>query len=80
MDVESKCVPCQRGTYREENSTNSCALCPTDFTTESSGCISLDNCTVPNCPPGTYLNLSLPSNKHRDICTPCAPDFCQVRF
>uniref|UniRef100_A0A0R3RGL5 EGF-like domain-containing protein n=1 Tax=Elaeophora elaphi TaxID=1147741 RepID=A0A0R3RGL5_9BILA len=62
MNAQSQCVKCAKGKYRKENSTEvGCTPCPDYFTTSGYGSISQSNCTVLDCPPGTYINLLSPS-------------------
>ncbi|VDN91471.1 unnamed protein product [Brugia pahangi] len=75
MSSHSQCVKCAKGKYRQENSTEArCTPCPDYFTTPDNGSISQNNCTVLNCPPGTYINLSLPSE-----CFLCPRDHFQQK-
>ncbi|KAM3726913.1 Neurogenic locus Notch protein [Dirofilaria immitis] len=62
MSEQSQCVKCAKGKYRQENSAEvRCTSCPDYFTTPDNGSVNQSNCTVLNCPPGTYINLSSPS-------------------
>uniref|UniRef100_A0A915Q329 Uncharacterized protein n=1 Tax=Setaria digitata TaxID=48799 RepID=A0A915Q329_9BILA len=59
MNAQSQCVKCAKGKYRLGNSTGSrCTPCPDHFTTSDNGSVSRSNCTVLDCPPGTYINLT----------------------
>uniref|UniRef100_A0A8R1TU78 Uncharacterized protein n=1 Tax=Onchocerca volvulus TaxID=6282 RepID=A0A8R1TU78_ONCVO len=62
MSAQSQCVKCAKGKYRLENSAEArCTPCPDYFTTPDYGSVDQSNCTVLDCPPGTYINLSSPS-------------------
>ncbi|KAL8561778.1 hypothetical protein ACOMHN_010712 [Nucella lapillus] len=51
------CTACGRGYYKHNNKDNfmECTLCPLDFVTPTNASISQDNCTVPNCTEGYFI-------------------------
>ncbi|VDN05525.1 unnamed protein product [Thelazia callipaeda] len=76
MNTQSECVECAQGKYRPENSIESrCTPCPNFFTTPHNGSISSTDCTVPNCPPGTYINSISPSG-----CLSCPKNYYQSNY
>ncbi|CAG5115710.1 unnamed protein product, partial [Candidula unifasciata] len=50
------CVECQRGFYRPGNLQDPCTPClMSNMTTRDNGSISEDECTIPRCPPGQFV-------------------------
>jgi len=56
LGVEGKCEPCPRGTYRTMGVHAACQACPTGRTTHRPGAATVEECTLPVCQPGTFLN------------------------
>ncbi|XP_012942656.1 uncharacterized protein LOC101855048 [Aplysia californica] len=53
----SGCVECERGYFREGVIQDQCKKCPdSNFTTRGNGSTSQDDCNIPVCPPGQYVN------------------------
>ncbi|XP_046990617.1 sushi, von Willebrand factor type A, EGF and pentraxin domain-containing protein 1 [Schistocerca americana] len=66
LGVEGKCEACPRGTYRTQGVQAACAACPLGRTTPQPGAATVEECSLPVCPPGTHLNTTLNS------CVPCS--------
>ncbi|XP_026678835.1 uncharacterized protein LOC103508436, partial [Diaphorina citri] len=62
---DGTCEPCPRGTYRTQGLEPACVSCPSGRTTPKAGGATIEECSLPICHPGTYLNGSLNS------CIPC---------
>ncbi|OXA46315.1 Signal peptide, CUB and EGF-like domain-containing protein 2 [Folsomia candida] len=58
LSSEGVCVPCPRGTYRTQGIHPACVSCPHERTTQSTGATNVDDCTLPICRPGSYLNTT----------------------
>ncbi|KAK7873875.1 hypothetical protein R5R35_005737 [Gryllus longicercus] len=58
LGVEGKCEACPRGTYRTQGVQAACQGCPLGRTTPKYGATSIEECSLPVCPPGTYLNFT----------------------
>ncbi|XP_052128948.1 sushi, von Willebrand factor type A, EGF and pentraxin domain-containing protein 1 [Frankliniella occidentalis] len=56
LAVEGKCEPCPRGTYRTQGVQAACQACPQGRTTPKLGAAAVEECSLPVCPPGTFLN------------------------
>ncbi|XP_069124135.1 uncharacterized protein [Argopecten irradians] len=54
--TETKCLPCQKGTYRDSVDLLACAPCPYSYTTLTTGANSLLDCSIVECPAGQYRN------------------------
>ncbi|XP_063243609.1 sushi, von Willebrand factor type A, EGF and pentraxin domain-containing protein 1 isoform X2 [Bacillus rossius redtenbacheri] len=65
LAVEGRCEPCPRGTYRMQGVQAACQACPLGRTTPRVGAASVEECSLPVCPPGTFLNGS------QNSCVPC---------
>jgi hypothetical protein len=65
LGVEGKCEPCPRGTYRTMGVQAACQGCPTGRTTHRPGAATVEECTLPVCQPGTFLNGT------QNTCIPC---------
>ncbi|XP_069668601.1 uncharacterized protein uif isoform X2 [Periplaneta americana] len=65
LGVEGKCEPCPRGTYRTMGVQAACQGCPTGRTTHRPGAATVEECTLPVCQPGTFLNGT------QNSCIPC---------
>lgn len=79
------CEPCPRGTYRTQGVEPACQSCPVGRTTLKTGAITIEECSLPICSPGTFLNTSLntcmpckkgtyQSNAQQTSCIPCPPN------
>lgn len=66
LAIDGKCELCPRGTYRMQGTVQAaCQSCPLGRTTPKSGASTVEECSLPVCTPGTYLNGTLNS------CIPC---------
>ncbi|XP_077268738.1 sushi, von Willebrand factor type A, EGF and pentraxin domain-containing protein uif isoform X1 [Temnothorax americanus] len=85
LAVEGKCEPCPRGTYRTQGVQASCQSCPLGRTTPNMGSAAIEECSLPVCEPGTYLNGTLnecveckkgtyQSEPQQTFCIPCPPN------
>lgn len=85
LAVEGKCEPCPRGTYRTQGVQASCQACPLGRTTPNMGSAAIEECSLPVCEPGTYLNGTLnecvqckkgmyQSEPQQTFCIPCPPN------
>nr|AZA15238.1 fibropellin-1 [Anisakis pegreffii] len=84
MGVEELCVACPKGSFRpNSNETVKCISCNLGFTTPTTNCSSTKDCSVMNCPPGTYTNQSVvaplnqDSDRLTDICLQCPIGYYQ---
>ncbi|VDK45152.1 unnamed protein product [Anisakis simplex] len=84
MGVEELCVACPKGSFRpNSNETVKCISCNLGFTTPTTNCSSTKDCSVMNCPPGTYINQSVvaplnqDSDRLTDICLQCPIGYYQ---
>lgn len=68
---DGRCEPCPRGTYRSQGVQAACVSCPVGRTTPKTGAITIEECSLPVCTAGTYLNGTLNS------CVPCKRGFYQ---
>ncbi|KAH1029276.1 uncharacterized protein LOC109533262 isoform X1 [Dendroctonus ponderosae] len=68
---DGRCEPCPRGTYRSQGVQAACVGCPIGRTTPKSGAITIEECSLPVCSAGSYLNGTLNS------CIPCKRGFYQ---
>lgn len=71
LALDGKCESCPRGTYRMQGVQAACIGCPLGRTTPKTGASSIEECSLPVCTPGTYLNGTLNS------CVPCKKGFYQ---
>lgn len=62
---DGTCEPCPRGTYRTQGLEPACVSCPSGRTTPKIGGATIEECSLPICHAGTFLNGSLNS------CIPC---------
>ncbi|ODN06404.1 Fibropellin-1 [Orchesella cincta] len=58
LSSEGICVACRRGTYRTQGIHPACASCPIERTTQSTGATAIEDCTLPICRAGSYLNTT----------------------
>ncbi|XP_053393488.1 uncharacterized protein LOC123564875 isoform X1 [Mercenaria mercenaria] len=66
--TDEVCLPCKRGFYKDivwDDKFGSCRQCPRD-TTDMMGAISVDNCSIPVCSKGEYID--------EGVCKPCPKD------
>lgn len=59
LGADGRCEPCPRGTYRSQGVQPACQSCPLGRTTPKVGASSVEECSLPVCTPGTYLNSTL---------------------
>lgn len=71
LGSDGRCEPCPRGTYRSQGVQPACASCPLGRTTPKVGASSVEECSLPVCLPGTYLNGTMNS------CVECKKGFYQ---
>lgn len=85
LAIDGKCEPCPRGTYRTQGIQAACLSCPLGRTTPKLGAASIEECSLPICPPGTYLNGTQNSciackkgtyqpDSQQTMCLPCPPN------
>lgn len=85
LAVEGKCEPCPRGSYRTQGVQAACQACPVGRTTPNMGSAAIEECSLPVCEPGTYLNGTLnecmeckkgtyQSEPQQTFCIPCPPN------
>ncbi|KAK6617037.1 hypothetical protein RUM44_005394 [Polyplax serrata] len=85
LGVDGKCEPCPRGTYRTQGIQAACQNCPLGKTTPKTGAAFIEECSLPICPPGTYLNGTQNSciackkgtyqpDSQQTMCLPCPPN------
>ncbi|XP_058454733.1 uncharacterized protein LOC131432461 isoform X2 [Malaya genurostris] len=71
LGVDGKCEACSRGTFRTQGVQPACTVCPTGKTTPRVGATSVEECSLPVCQPGTYLNGTV------NVCIDCGKGFYQ---
>lgn len=71
LGVDGKCEPCPRGTYRAQGVQPACQACPLGRTTPKVGSSTVEECSLPVCAPGTYLNGTI------NVCVECKKGFYQ---
>lgn len=71
LGSDGRCEPCPRGSYRAQGIQPTCASCPLGRTTPKVGASSIEECSLPVCQPGTYLNGTL------NLCVECKKGFYQ---
>lgn len=71
LGVDGKCEACPRGSYRTQGVQPACAACPIGRTTPKAGASSIEECSLPVCAPGTYLNGTV------NVCVECGKGFYQ---
>ncbi|XP_023931173.1 sushi, von Willebrand factor type A, EGF and pentraxin domain-containing protein 1-like, partial [Lingula anatina] len=69
LDDQGQCVSCPRGYYRQQGVQLRCTECPANFITPGNGSITVAECTVPDCQPGSYIDSN--------TCTACDNGFYQ---
>ncbi|KAF7987305.1 hypothetical protein HCN44_003067 [Aphidius gifuensis] len=85
LAAEGKCEPCPKGTYRSQGVQAACQACPLGRTTPNIGSSAVEECSLPVCEPGTYLNGTLnqclqckkgtyQSETQQTFCIPCPPN------
>lgn len=85
LGADGRCEPCPRGTYRSQGVQAACQSCPLGRTTPKVGASSVEECSLPVCSPGTYLNGTMnmcveckkgfyQSESQQTSCTPCPPN------
>jgi len=65
LGSDGECAKCSVGTYRTKGIQRVCQECPEGKTTRSDGSFSEEDCNLPICTSGQYLNATVNS------CTPC---------
>ncbi|XP_076035426.1 sushi, von Willebrand factor type A, EGF and pentraxin domain-containing protein uif [Oratosquilla oratoria] len=56
LGASGACEPCPRGSYRTKGLHAACVRCSEDRTTEGEGASSVEECSLPICIAGTFLN------------------------
>ncbi|XP_055635764.1 uncharacterized protein LOC129775276 isoform X1 [Toxorhynchites rutilus septentrionalis] len=85
LGLDGKCEACQRGTYRTQGVHPACTACPSGRTTSKLGSYSIEECSLPVCAPGTYLNGTVnycvecgkgyyQPEQQQTFCIPCPPN------
>ncbi|XP_072385212.1 uncharacterized protein uif isoform X2 [Diabrotica undecimpunctata] len=74
LGIDGKCEPCPRGTYRTQGIESACQMCPLDYTTQKNGAVTREECSLPVCKPGTYLNGT------QNRCVDCKKGFYQSEY
>lgn len=85
LGAENRCEPCPRGTYRTQGVQAACHTCPLGRTTPKVGSASVEECSLPVCTPGTYLNGTMnqciecekgyyQSESQKTSCIACPPN------
>uniref|UniRef100_A0A8W8JQE5 EGF-like domain-containing protein n=3 Tax=Magallana gigas TaxID=29159 RepID=A0A8W8JQE5_MAGGI len=81
VSTSKTCKECLLGSYKSEIGNNkACTRCPGGYTTEFTGSISVSNCSLPDCLPGTYRSAGGCQNctvgtyqdlNSQESCKPC---------
>jgi hypothetical protein len=71
LGVDGKCEPCPRGTYRSQGVQPACQACPLGRTTPKVGSSAIEECSLPVCTAGTYLNSTI------NVCIECRKGYYQ---
>ncbi|KAF4522838.1 hypothetical protein B566_EDAN008100 [Ephemera danica] len=82
---DSRCEPCPRGTFRSQGRHAACQSCPPGRTTPKNGAATIEECSLPVCQAGTYLNGTLNNciacrkgtyqpDAQQTTCIPCPPN------
>ncbi|XP_026474590.1 sushi, von Willebrand factor type A, EGF and pentraxin domain-containing protein 1-like [Ctenocephalides felis] len=85
LGIEGRCEPCPRGTFRTQGVQPACQSCPRGRTTLKVGASAVEECSLPVCTPGSYLNGTLnsciecrkgtyQSEAQQTSCLPCPPN------
>jgi Tyrosine-protein kinase ephrin type A/B receptor-like len=85
LGADGKCEPCPRGTFRTQGVQPACQACPLGRTTPKVGAATVEECSLPVCAPGTYLNGTMnqcieckkgfyQSESQQTSCMPCPPN------
>lgn len=74
LGLDGKCEPCPRGTYRTQGIQSTCQPCPLGRTTQKFGSVTVEECSLPVCTPGFYLNGTL------NNCIPCKKGYYQPEY
>lgn len=71
LGADGRCEPCPRGTYRAQGVQPACQSCPLGRTTPKVGASAVEECSLPVCAPGSYLNGTI------NMCVECKKGFYQ---
>lgn len=85
LAFDGKCESCPKGTYRTRGIQSACLACPLGRTSPKTGSTTIEECSLPVCTPGSYLNGTLNSCIHckkgfyqpesqQTTCIPCPPN------
>ncbi|XP_043234344.1 uncharacterized protein LOC122387849 [Amphibalanus amphitrite] len=58
LSLDNSCQPCARGTYRTRGEQPACVACPEGTTTLDLGSSTVEQCSLPICREGTFLNTT----------------------
>lgn len=72
LGADGKCELCPKGTYRAQGVQSACQACPLGRTTPKVGSTAVEECSLPVCSPGTYLNETI------NVCIECKKGFYQT--
>ncbi|XP_048248760.1 uncharacterized protein LOC124126022 isoform X2 [Haliotis rufescens] len=72
LQDDGSCKDCAQGYYRTRNLQDNCTKCPPGKNTRGTKTTSSSGCSLPECPPGRYINDS-------DVCTTCPVGTFQSR-
>ncbi|CAG2185791.1 Fibropellin-3,Sushi, von Willebrand factor type A, EGF and pentraxin domain-containing protein 1,Fibropellin-1 [Mytilus edulis] len=84
LSVSGTCELCAQGTYKSDDSQDTCQPCPYGFSTQNKGATSVQQCSVVSCPPdykydsATEKCVVCPPGYHQPYqgqssCIPCIP-------
>ncbi|KFD52311.1 hypothetical protein M513_06874, partial [Trichuris suis] len=71
LSESGDCQLCPIATYRRRGEQDQCVACPKGLTTAAEGAISVDQCNLPRCLEGQYLEEA------KKVCLPCPRGFYQ---
>ncbi|XP_045468348.1 sushi, von Willebrand factor type A, EGF and pentraxin domain-containing protein 1 isoform X2 [Harmonia axyridis] len=71
LGADGKCELCPKGSYRSHGIQAACQACPLGRTTPKTGATTIEECSIPVCSPGSYLNSTL------NNCIECRKGFYQ---
>ncbi|XP_076073923.1 uncharacterized protein LOC143045353 isoform X3 [Mytilus galloprovincialis] len=71
LSVSGTCELCAQGTYKSDDSQDTCQPCPYGFSTQNKGATSVQQCSVVSCPPDYKYDSAT------DKCVVCPPGYHQ---
>ena len=81
LSTDDKCIPCEIGTYRDDDSSRYCTSCPSGSSTHSIGSLTISDCILlcPGCPHREYrTGCQYGQEGHCEPCASCAPGQTRV--